>query len=123
VPPPIATLALCRPSRRIGAAQGRRIDLDVIERPTAGLRAVDVGGGGAGFRSSARTTCSTLRSGCAARALVGNAPGLLNHALLSAAAIDARGLQLSGWVANCIDPQMHAMAANIADRPRDSARR
>ncbi len=45
--------------------------------------------------------------------VVGMRLGCLNHALLSAAAIRARGLELAGWVANCIDPQMQAVAANV----------
>lgn len=46
--------------------------------------------------------------------VVGMRLGCLNHALLTAAAIRADGLPLLGWVANCIDPQMAALAANIA---------
>lgn len=46
--------------------------------------------------------------------VVGMRLGCLNHALLSAEAIRADGLPLLGWVANCIDPQMNAQAANIA---------
>jgi len=45
--------------------------------------------------------------------VVGMRLGCLNHALLSAAAIRARGLGLAGWVANCIDPRMAALAANV----------
>jgi dethiobiotin synthetase len=45
--------------------------------------------------------------------VVGMRLGCLNHALLSAAAIRARGLELSAWVANCIDPHMNAIAANV----------
>jgi dethiobiotin synthetase len=45
--------------------------------------------------------------------VVGMRLGCLNHALLSAAAIRARGLELAGWVANCIDPHMHAVAENV----------
>lgn len=45
--------------------------------------------------------------------VVGMRLGCLNHALLSAAAIRARGLALSGWVANCVDPHMDALAANV----------
>ncbi len=36
--------------------------------------------------------------------VVGVRLGCLNHALLSAAAIRASGLELAGWVANCLDP-------------------
>jgi dethiobiotin synthetase len=45
--------------------------------------------------------------------VVGMRLGCLNHALLSVAAIRARGLDLAGWVANCMDPHMQAVAANV----------
>jgi dethiobiotin synthetase len=45
--------------------------------------------------------------------VVGMRLGCLNHALLSAAAIRARGVRLAGWVANCIDPRMQALAENV----------
>jgi len=45
--------------------------------------------------------------------VVGMRLGCLNHALLSAAAIRARGLRLAGWVANFVDPQMRAGKANV----------
>jgi len=46
--------------------------------------------------------------------VVGIRLGCLNHALLSALAISARGLRLAGWVANRIDPEMSAGDANVA---------
>ena len=46
--------------------------------------------------------------------VVGIRLGCLNHALLSALAISARGLRLAGWVANRIDPEMMASDANVA---------
>jgi len=46
--------------------------------------------------------------------VVGMRLGCLNHALLSAQAIAARGLVLAGWIANRIDPSMEAADANIA---------
>lgn len=46
--------------------------------------------------------------------VVGMRLGCLNHALLSVAAIQAKGLRLAGWIANCIDPQMLALEENIA---------
>jgi len=46
--------------------------------------------------------------------VVGLQLGCLNHALLTAEAIAARGLKLVGWVANHIDPLMLAQAENIA---------
>ncbi len=45
--------------------------------------------------------------------VVGLRLGCLNHALLTAEAIRARGLTLAGWVANRIDPAMRAQDDNI----------
>lgn len=45
--------------------------------------------------------------------VVGLRLGCLNHALLSAEAIRARGLTLAGWVANRVDPDMAAVDDNI----------
>ncbi|HEV3241534.1 MAG TPA: dethiobiotin synthase [Casimicrobiaceae bacterium] len=39
--------------------------------------------------------------------------GCLNHALLSAHAIHARGLTFAGWVANLVDPGMARLEANV----------
>jgi dethiobiotin synthetase len=46
--------------------------------------------------------------------VVGVRLGCLNHALLSALAINARGLVLAGWVADRIDPAMREGDANVA---------
>jgi dethiobiotin synthetase len=46
--------------------------------------------------------------------VVGLRLGCLNHALLTAEAIRADGLQLAGWVANHIDPEMACVEENIA---------
>ncbi len=45
--------------------------------------------------------------------VVGMRLGCLNHALLTAEAIAARGLKLAGWVANQIDPMMRYAHKNI----------
>lgn len=45
--------------------------------------------------------------------VVGLRLGCLNHALLTMQAIQAAGLHLAGWVANCIDPNMMALQENI----------
>ena len=45
--------------------------------------------------------------------VVGMRLGCLNHALLTAHAIRARGLRLAGWIANRIDPAMAAVEENI----------
>jgi dethiobiotin synthetase len=46
--------------------------------------------------------------------VVGLRLGCLNHALLTAAAIRARGLEFAGWVANQLDPRMDAVEENLA---------
>ncbi|MEX0899325.1 MAG: dethiobiotin synthase [Gammaproteobacteria bacterium] len=46
--------------------------------------------------------------------VVGMRLGCLNHALLTASAVSATGLTISGWVANCIDPEMRRLEQNIA---------
>ncbi|MBU3693411.1 MAG: dethiobiotin synthase [Rhodocyclaceae bacterium] len=46
--------------------------------------------------------------------VVGMRLGCLNHALLTAEALAARGLRLAGWVANGIDPQFERAEANLA---------
>lgn len=45
--------------------------------------------------------------------VIGLRLGCLNHALLTAEAIAARGLRLVGWVANQIDPAMPHQAGNL----------
>ncbi len=45
--------------------------------------------------------------------VVGMRLGCINHALLSAEAITARGLKLAGWIANCIDPAMLRLQDNL----------
>jgi dethiobiotin synthetase len=50
--------------------------------------------------------------------VVGMRLGCLNHALLTAEAIAARGLSLAGWVANRIDPAMLAYDENLATLAR-----
>ncbi|HMW16823.1 MAG TPA: dethiobiotin synthase [Accumulibacter sp.] len=46
--------------------------------------------------------------------VVGMRLGCINHALLTAQAIAARGLSFAGWVANRIDPAMSRFAENLA---------
>lgn len=45
--------------------------------------------------------------------VVGMKLGCLNHALLTAQTIRSQGLELVGWVANCIDPEMQEQQHNI----------
>lgn len=46
--------------------------------------------------------------------VVGMRLGCLNHALLTAEAVHARGLTLAGWIANHIDPAMSRADENVA---------
>jgi len=46
--------------------------------------------------------------------VVGLRLGCINHALLTAEAIRARGLTLAAWVANTVDPDMPHVADNLA---------
>lgn len=46
--------------------------------------------------------------------VVGMRLGCLNHALLTAAAVERTGLRLAGWVANCAWPTMVALEQNVA---------
>ena len=45
--------------------------------------------------------------------VVGMRLGCLSHALLTAQAIERSGLELRGWVANCIEPEMNRLTANV----------
>lgn len=45
--------------------------------------------------------------------VVGMRLGCLNHALLTARAIEATGLPLAGWIANAIDPLMAVPEENV----------
>lgn len=45
--------------------------------------------------------------------IVGMKLGCINHALLTESVLRAHGIQCAGWIANCIDPEMLAFAANL----------
>jgi dethiobiotin synthetase len=53
------------------------------------------------------------RLGLPAVLVVGMRLGCLNHSLLTAQAIRARGLKLAGWIANRIDPSMAFATENV----------
>jgi len=55
--------------------------------------------------------------------VVGLRLGCLNHALLTAEAIAARGLSLAGWVANLADPAMPHCGENVATLRHELQRR
>jgi dethiobiotin synthetase len=103
------------------AAEGVAIDLGRIERSLAHLRVladVTVVEGVGGFRVplNDREDSADLAARLALPVVlvVGMRLGCLNHALLTAEAIGARGLRLAAWVANRIDPGMARAAESIA---------
>lgn len=54
------------------------------------------------------------RLDCGVILVVGMRLGCINHALLTAAAVQASGLRLAGWVANHVDPAMSVPDENVA---------
>jgi dethiobiotin synthetase len=122
--------ALQRPVSPHIAAQRENvaIELERIVDAFAALRAqadaVVVEGAG-GFRVPLGDTLDGADLAVALRLpvvlVVGLRLGCLNHALLTAEAIRARGLRLAGWVANRIDAQMPEQDANIAFLARQLA--
>ena len=105
------------------AAQGvgETIELDTIRAAFNALmlradRVIVEGGGGAlvplGERGDMLDIAPAL--GIPVVLVVGMRLGCINHALLAALAIRARGLQFAGWVANGIDPHYEALSANVA---------
>jgi dethiobiotin synthetase len=100
---------------------GTTIDIDVIAAAYSRLAAradavVVEGAGGALVPLTRRTDMLDIprKLGIPVLLVVGIRLGCLNHALLSALAINTRGLVLSGWVANRIDPAMEESDANVA---------
>lgn len=107
------------------AEAGIRVELPVIEAAYARLAAsadVVVVEGAGGVLVPIDAQRNMLDVAVALRLpvllVVGVRLGCINHALLSAAAIDARGLSLAGWVANRVDAGMLAAAESIADLRR-----
>lgn len=99
---------------------GATIDLAVIQQAFYALqktadRVIVEGAGGflvpLGDRYDTRDLACAL--GLPVVLVVGLRLGCLNHALLTAEAIQASGLPLAGWVANQIDPAMASLAENI----------
>ncbi len=102
------------------AAAGIAIDLGAIEAAYSRLAgradvAVVESAGGVLVPLAARADILDIAARLEVPVLlvVGMRLGCLNHALLSALAIDARGLRLAGWVANRIDPDMREIDANV----------
>ena len=100
---------------------GLAIDLDRIGAAYARLaRLADAvvveGAGGVRVPLGSRTEMIDIpaRLGLPVVLVVGIRLGCLNHALLSAQALGARGVRVAGWVANRIDPAMGEGDANVA---------
>lgn len=100
---------------------GMAIDIDTIAAAHARLAAradVVVVEGAGGWRVPLSDTHDmadlAARLGGAVVLVVGMRLGCLNHAVLTADAIRARGLPWAGWVANRIDPHMACADANLA---------
>lgn len=99
---------------------GMRIELDIIQDAfKKAAEAVDIliVEGVGGFRvplNEAEDTSDLARKlGLPVILVVGVRLGCLNHALLTAESIVARGLRLVGWVANDIDPEVGAKKENL----------
>ncbi|MES2355762.1 MAG: dethiobiotin synthase [Pseudomonadota bacterium] len=100
--------------------EGKRIELEKIEASFTHLaqraEAIVVEGVG-GFRVPLNERHDTADLAAMLRLpiimVVGLRLGCLNHALLTADAIRARGLSLIGWIGNHIDPDMARVEQNI----------
>jgi dethiobiotin synthetase len=99
---------------------GVRIDLPVIVAAYSRLAArADVvvveGAGGWRVPLNEREDMADLAQalGLPIVLVVGLRLGCLNHALLTAESIAARGLPWAGWVGNSIEPEMAQLAANL----------
>jgi len=100
---------------------GVNIDLDLIVRSYHTLAemadiVVVEGAGGFFVPVSASQTLADLavKLKLPIILVVGMRLGCINHALLTVEAIKARGLELAGWVANRIDPDMPMFEENLA---------
>ena len=103
------------------AAAGRVIDVERIAMAHARLAAaadavVVEGAGGVLVPLAGGVDMLDIprRLGLPVLLVVGIRLGCLNHALLSALALEARGIRLAGWVANRVDPAMREGDGNVA---------
>lgn len=103
------------------ARAGTAISFDVVLDAVAALRARTdalVVEGAGGFLVPLGETRSgadlAVAMGLPLVLVVGMRLGCLNHALLTAEAIRARGLTLAGWIANRVDPDFLCPEENLA---------
>ena len=104
---------------------GARIELDRVEsswRELAARAQLVIVEGVGGFRvplgADGDTADLAARLALPVVLVIGMRLGCLNHALLTAEAIAARGLKLAGWIANHIDPDMEAADDNVRSLER-----
>jgi dethiobiotin synthetase len=101
--------------------EARNIDRDALLaaiRATAAKADLALVEGVGGFRVPLTDTWDTadlaVDLGLPVILVVGLRLGCINHALLTAEAIRARGLTLAAWVANTVDPHQPHVADNLA---------
>lgn len=99
---------------------GQRISFDVIRECYTGLSSLanvviveGVGGWRVPLGADGDVSDLALALGLPVILVVGMQLGCINHALLSADSILAKGLPLAGWVANVMDPAMLELEANL----------
>ncbi|MCO4837135.1 MAG: dethiobiotin synthase [Oceanospirillaceae bacterium] len=101
--------------------EGRRMQVDRLIGYTSGVLMQGAnftlveGAGGWRVPVNERETLADLAIGLSIPVVlvVGMRLGCINHALLTIDAIARDGLKLAGWVANCVDPKMAELDANI----------
>ncbi|MBN3748995.1 dethiobiotin synthase [Burkholderia sp. Se-20373] len=105
----------------VAAQEGVTLDIDTIvacHREALTRAEIVVVEGAGGFRVPMNDTQDmadlAVALGVPVVLVVGVRLGCINHALLTADAIAARGLKLAGWVANHVDPAMSFPDENIA---------
>jgi len=101
-------------------AEGADIELAVIHQAyiqLSGMAEMVIVEGVGGFRvplgDSIDTADLAQQLALPVILVVGMRLGCISHALLTAEAIQARGLKLAGWVANTLEPRMDALDENI----------
>jgi dethiobiotin synthetase len=103
-------------AQRAGVNMGMQVVAEAYAQLAAQADVVVVEGAGGflvPFNSEAGMDEIPVRLKLPVVMVVGLRLGCLNHALLTAEAIRARGLTLAGWVANRIDPDMDEAEANL----------
>jgi len=100
--------------------EARAVDLDAVARGLASLRRVadfvvveGVGGFKVPLGPQIDSADLARELGLPVVIVVGMKLGCLNHALLTQDAVSRAGLNLVGWIANEIEPEMRAIEENV----------